>query len=341
MAIDVYNWRELTEAVNKIVDPPAFLKSTIFKTKEQHIVDYIDYEVIDSSKNLATPVSKSSPPASVKQGVTHTAKTCTLPRFFESKTLDATTLMEIGVLGSNYVDSAAQVISGADKRILEELDELKYRVYRRIEQMCASALTTGTISLTGDNVTYSYDFGFQVGVHKVSPTGAWSNTSSRDIPKDIKSWKTKIYERTGVTPTVLILGKSAAQYFIDDAKVQKYLDTLNFRVGALQLEEIAKQGAIYLGHFLGVDVYEYSFVYGGSTQAWAEDYAVMVAPDNTFKLHFGSIDKIENGSAKKEPVEILVEAKDDNYNRGLILLAESKCLPVIHNPDLVVVCDTV
>lgn len=338
MNFDIYNWIELTEAVSKIPPKATFLQTNVFKTKRFHATDTIAWEVLTGSNQISKFKSKYGDPSAVGTS-TREVKSATLPRIFEKKVFEASDLQMISNAVNIVPTGANQVISKADELLLYELTTLKDRIINTIEWQCAKALSTGELTMVGDDVTYYYNYGYEEGKQIVSPTSAWSGSTAK-IKKDLQAWKKLIYARSGQNPSLCLLGSNAASAFVDSEEVQKALDTLNYKVGVLNLNEGAKAGAIYLGTFMGIDFYEYSFNINGE-EAFGSNLAVLLAPNDTFQVHFGGINRIQDGKNQVFVQDILVQTKPNQYDTAVEIIVESKPLPIIHNPDLVVVAQVV
>ncbi len=333
MAIDINNWISLTQATKQIATRPRFLLENVFTNKRSLATETLAWTVYKSPVQKAKFKSKYGNPSPVGSDVRET-KAVTLPRIFESKVLNIGELARLSE-GVNVAPvNADAVISTTDRYILEELTSLKERVETTMEWMCAQAISTGVVICDGDDTSQTYDYEFVNGVHKVNPTADWS-TSNAKIKKDLQTWKKNIYKLTGVTPTMLILGASAAQAFISSSEVMTALDTINYKVGVVTLNESAKLGAIYLGTFLGLDVFEYSWGVG-SVDAFDPKTAVMLATSRDFAFYFGAIPRLEGNQTNIYIGEMLVQTLPSRYGTEVELVVESKPLPVIHNPNLLI-----
>lgn len=338
MALDIYNWIELTDAISKIPPKTTFLQTNVFTTKRFHTTDTIAWEVLTGTNQISKFKSKFGEPNAVGTS-TREVKSATLPRIFEKKVFEASDLQMISNAVNVVPTGANQIISKADELLLYELTTLKDRIINTIEWQCAKALSTGELTMVGDDVTYYYNYGYESGKQIVDPTADWSGSSAK-IKKDLLTWKKMIYSRTGQNPSICLLGTEAANVFVDSPEVQKALDTLNYKVGALNLNEGAKSGAIYLGTFLGIDFYEYAFNINGE-EAFGSKLAILLAKDNTYQIHYGGINRIQDGKNQVYVQDILVQTLQNQYNTAVEIIVESKPLPIIHNPDLVVVSQVI
>lgn len=339
--IDIFEYRSLTTAINKIKSPEPFLLDKIFKTKQSHVADKIDIEIMEGSAKLAAFANQNEGAHLVNKG-TRTVKTISLPRTYEKKVFNASELQSFKPLGDIYAGSAAERAQGANEMVLTELDELKARALRRREQMAAEALSTGAISVDQENINFSVDYEFVNTKQLITLSGAakWDAGTAPDIGKQMKGYKRDIMRACGVSPNIAILGSSAADLFVSNAEIKKQLDNLNYKIGALDLTGEAGTAAIFLGRLYGIDFYEYNQQYlnssGVATDMIAATKCILIAQSSAFRLHYGPMYRIENGNLKVYTSEMLVESKTNDDKTILEWKAEQKSLPTIHDPGAVI-----
>ena len=338
--IDIYEWRSLTTAVNKIAPVNSFLINNIFKTVINHSSDKIDVEIISGKQKLARFVNKNEGPQIISKKAPY-VETVTLPRIYEAKNFTAEELASIKEAGTSYVGNPQDVITASERRKLMEIADLDDRLTRRIEQMAASALSNGSISVSQSNIDFTINFHYDAGKHTKTLTGndLWSASTS-NIAQNIRTWKRQIFQLTGKNATICLLGTTAAGHFIANSKILTMLDNWNLKTGTMDLNQNINSGAAYLGRLLGVDFYEYSLPYVDENNTEQEAFdatkAVLLAPDENFRLHYGPIYRVSDGgtltiSNSKAMFAIINERKT-----GLEWSLEAKPLPAVHNPDQVV-----
>jgi len=342
--IDIFDWRSLTASITKIAPVQSFLLDTVFKTKVAHVSDKVDIDLIKGSQKLAMFVNKNEGPHLVGKD-TYQTLTFNLPRLYEKKLFTANELGEFktGTAGV-YAGSAQDIISESERYKLMELASLKDRITRRIEQMACSILSTGGLTVSQDNIDFTYNFDYHAGSDNQLPvlTGnyLWGGTTA-DIIGNIRTWKRNIFKKTGATPTIGLLGTTAATKFIADTAVLAMLDRNNQRAGVMDVTRPIINGSNYLGNILGIDWYEYSCPYidgaGSAAEAFDAKLCVLVAPDDSFRVHSGPIYRLQpGGDSLTIQNGIVVWPVTDNYNTSLEWTIETKPLPAVHNPDRVI-----
>ena len=338
--IDIYEWRSLTAAVNKIAPVNTFLLNTVFKSVVNHMSDKVDVEIVSGKQKLARFVNKNEGPQLISKKSPYT-ETVTLPRIYEAKNFTAEELASLKDAGASYVGSPQDVISASERRKLLEIADLDDRLTRRIEQMAALGLSTGSIAVSQSNVDFTLSFHYNADQHLKTLTGVdlWSASTAK-IAQNIRTWKRQIFQLTGKNANICLLGTTAAGYFISNDKILTMLDNWNLKTGTMDLNQNTNSGGAYLGRMLGVDFYEYSLPYvdddNAEQEAFGATRAVLLAQDDNFRLHYGPIYRISDSGtltiSNNKAMFPLVGERKTVMEWSL----EAKPLPAVHNPDQVV-----
>jgi len=344
--INLFDWRSLTESVNKIKPAKSFILDTIFKTPVSHVADVVDIELITGRTKLSRFVNKNEGPQLVGKDTSAQVVTFRLPRIFEKKVFTANELAAFKTDSSVYAGSAADITRQAELYKARELQALQDRLARRKEQMACQILTTGALTVTQSNIEFTYNFKYGQGQSLVTLTGSdkWDQATPK-IATQIRKQKKSMIDRSGAVPTIGILGTDAAEKFVQDTAVMKDLNNLNYKVGSLDLNgNIGDNGADYIGRAYGIDWYVYGGTYTDDSDASQELFGtklcVLVAPDNSFRKHSGPIYRIENGQSLTIRSDVYVAPFVDEYGTSMEWLLECKPLPAVHNPDRVIAITT-
>lgn len=339
--IDIYTWRSLTAAVNKIITPSSFILDTIFNRRVDHLTDKVDVELITGKQKLARFVNKGEGAQLIAKS-DRELRTVTLPRIYEKKVFDAEELASFKSAGSAYATSASDLSSAANEHILTELLDLKNRVIRRCEHLAVTGLATGAISVVQDNISLSYDWCYVADKHKITLSGAdkWDQSTAKII-ENIKAWKSKIFKATGKNPTTGLLGAGASNLFLNNSKVAAVFENPNIIAGRYDLTRPIYNGSTFLGRWLGIDWYEYinSYVDDSNNEQdmLATNACILYTPSENFRVHNGPIYRIlPDGSSITILDRIVVTPLVSPDGTVLEWSCESKPLPVVHNPDEVI-----
>ena len=338
--IETFGWISLTEAVNKIQTPKSFILDTVFRPKErQHLTNKIQIAVKVGNKKLAPFVQRSSP-AAVVEKLNAQAQFVELPRIRLKKPFTGSELLfqQDGSLPV-YVGGAGDISSFREKKIGEELQDLKDRITRRTEWMAAKALQ-GAITVSQDGLSLSYDF-LMPTANKPALTGTakWDDAANCDPIANIRAWQVVSQNASGKIPTMAIARTETINKLLASTKAKDYLNNRRMVVGDINTNKVANEfGVKFIGNIEGVDIYEYNESYtdeSGNTQPMVPANAfLMVSPNAENRLHYGAIEDLEAGQNIAMPffAKDWIEKDPSVY----WLLVESSPLPVPHEPEALI-----
>ncbi len=147
------------------------------------------------------------------------------------------------------------------KLIRQDFDELDKTITRREELMCSEALFQGQVTVTGDGYgTQVIQFWDQADKPYTELTGAamWSATTS-DPLADLEFGIQQVQERSGITPTDVVMAPATWAYVRKNDLVLKQLDTTNLDVGEIYGQEKAREnGTRLVGRLAGLNIWTYS-----------------------------------------------------------------------------------
>lgn len=231
------------------------------------------------------------------------------------------------------------IASYKEKKIAEELQDLKDRITRRLEWMAAQALS-GAISVSQDGVPINYDFLMPAG-NKPALVGnaLWSDLANSDPIANIRTWQQLSQSARGIIPTVAIARTEVINPFLANQKVKDYLNNRRMVIGQIDTNKIANElGVKYIGQVEGVDIYEYNETYtddAGSTQSFIPtDRFVMVSPSAENRLHYGAIEDLDAG--KNIAMEFFSKDWITKDPSTYWLLGETAPLTVPHEPETII-----
>jgi hypothetical protein len=146
----------------------------------------------------------------------------------------------------------------AQIQLAEDLADGKDRIARRKELMAVEAVMDGKVTVKGNGVDDEIDFGRDPENTKIL-TGAskWTDPSSDPIA-DLEEWATEIFDKTGIYPNEIVMGRDAAKAFVQNEKVKEQLDNRRVEVGEIKPSKL-EDGVFYVGHIneLNIDIYKY------------------------------------------------------------------------------------
>lgn len=169
-------------------------------------------------------------------------------------------------------------------KIFDDEIELIKASYVALERMRMEVLTTGTIKLASNGLSYSYDYGVDAS-QKKTVTTSWSDPTA-DIIGDIVSYVEDM-KAQGVTITRAICNSSVAKYFRTNTAIKNGVYV--FANGTVNVNSARALDYIY--NETGVSIYVYDNVYvneDGEDVKYIPDDTFVLMPDGTLgETHFG------------------------------------------------------
>lgn len=338
--LDMFHWTSLTETVNKIEPPKTFILDKLFAPRtKQHYSKTIQVDIKIGSKKLAPFVKRTSGAHVVGLG-SRESQMIEAPSIRLKKGLTADELFGIRPEGETiYVGSGQTVKSATEKRIAEELQELKDMITRRMEWMACNALSGG-YQVQQDDIEFSIDFNMPQANKPALQGGAlWSAPATADPLADIRAWKLVVQNARGVVPTMAIARTEVITDLLKISSFKTALDNRNINYGQINLNNgLSDIGVTLIGIVEGVEIYEYNETYtsplGIVTPMIPADRFVMVSPKADNRLHFGVIDDFDVPQYIGVPFFSKSWEEKDPSVRWL--LCASSPLPVPHEPETII-----
>lgn len=182
----------------------------------------------------------------------------------------------------------------------EELDELRTRIDRRIEWMCAKALFEGKVVVVGEGVNAEIDFG-RSAANDITLSGAqrWGQ-SGMDVRATFLSAARPIRD-DGLRPDDVILGSDAVEALLANQRVRDLLDNRRTEAGQLTLTNLPSN-VEYIGNLFGLELYAYHEVFVDDDTNTSEPLVpakeILVASRGAMtRLCFGVIQDLRSNAA--------------------------------------------
>lgn len=300
MAIDIFETRTMLQALEMMTLPRTFLLDTFFKTQEVSNSEYVDIDIIKGKRRLAPFVQPTSQ-GKVVERTGFTTRTFKPPYIKMKMVTTATDILKRSP-GETIYDGGKSPSDKAAEQVGKDLLELTNMIIRREEWMAAQALNTGKITVSGEGFNAEVDF-LMAADHKVtlSGTALWTDAAS-DPVTNLRTWKRKISQDSGLVPDIAIMGSSVLDAFLNHSKVQNLLNNRRIDMGIINPQALPS-GASYWGNIEGLDIYAYDEWYVDDTGTEQP----MVPVDKIFlgstkartARHYGAIKDLEATAAVK------------------------------------------
>jgi hypothetical protein len=324
------DWRTLTRAVNKLKTPPRLLRDLIFNKRNTNETDTIDIDIVVGGQKMAPFVSDVEGGVII-QGTGRESKSIKIPRIRFKEPLEPKKLRgERGVGESFYVSGAKSVADAQNQKIMLEYLEMKKRVQRREEWMCAQALK-GSLNVSQKNIEFNVDYRMPLKNKIVLGEGdRWDEVTGD--PKAVIQGASDIMVNDGHAPDLIIGGTEAIKHLLKRTENDKWFDAKHLKAGSFDW----KATSLYQGNYGGLDVFRYGSTFedvSGSTSKLIDaDKIYMIDTSARFSIEFGIILDLE-ASIIGEIFSKSWVTKDPSVLWNLI---ESRPLPVLWEPEAII-----
>lgn len=263
----------LQKLVNQIGVTPSWLRDTFFSTINYYPNGEINIEVEKQGQQVA-PFVAPEIGGKVMERLGSNIGTFTPPEVAPQRVI--TTANLIAAAGNDqvvFIEAGSTPESRQMKLIRKDFDDLDKSITRREELMCSEALFKGQVTVTGDGYkTQVIQFWDQSDKPYTELTGAamWSAATS-DPLADLEFGIQQVQERSGITPTDVVMAPATWAYVRKNELVLKQLDTTNLDVGEIYGQEKAREnGTRLVGRLAGLNIW----TYGKKLKVQAEDGTV-------------------------------------------------------------------
>lgn len=334
----IYTPRTILAALLQMPPPQPFLWNLLNKSENELDTHVVEIDVEKHGENVAAYVSRKGDPEAVKK-VGFDTNIHVLPYMNEEYPISATDI-QTRMAGENAY-SGMGAAQRRDAKMAKWLMLLRDRVWRRKEQQLAEGLQTGKVLVSGKDIDYEIDYKMEAS-HLITNAGAdiWGSGTEDKIAQ-LEAAAGLVRTAGAPTVTTIIMGENAANLFLQDADVLKYLDNRRIQGGMINPQQLANQNVTYLGDFmrigLNVEIYSYQGKYidtAGSSQSFIDpDNIVICSRAMRVETHYGMIENMHHGSfIGKEFPYVYVDPNGKNAHLSL----ETGALAAVHQPDSVV-----
>jgi len=272
MGIGTFDTAEMLEAINRTPRPRKFLRERLFGGRVRTFISQYVLADFMKGKRHITPFVSRYVQGVLQEKLPFDRRTYTPPRLAPMTAWsgdEAIDELAPGEVIGALMDPEARLA----QRITLELNQQDNGMTRREEWMLAKLLSTGVIPIVGQGVSDEIDLN-----HTLTDTlladARWGQADA-DIIGNIREWKTEVIKSSGLTPDTLVLGQDASAALMKDDTIIQIMRAVNIQYGQM-IQENLPNGAEYLGHLVGVDVFAYPEWYIDDD---TQDLAPMIATD--------------------------------------------------------------
>jgi len=294
--MDLYSTNYLTGVVNSLQAPPSFLFDKYFTTEQTETSEEIHFDTESDVMGLAPFVSP------VVEG-----------KVMSNQGFTTSTFKPAYIKPKNVVDPGmalkrqkGEAIGGAytpqqrlQMIVAATLANHRKLVARRLEWMAAKVLTTGKVTISGDQYqTREVDFK-RLASHTFTASTLWSVSTANPLD-DLQTWRDLILADSGSVAVDVVMEVGAWKAFRSNANVVKRLE-LQRRLGelpSLNQNAISGVGGALMGQVDGFNIWAYAGSYkddSGAVQKMLPNGTVLMVGELGGVRAFGAIQDEEAG----------------------------------------------
>lgn len=337
VSFPAFQWRSMTTAINQIPKAPTLLQDLVFKARNVNASEYVDVDVVIGGRKVLPFVSNDAA-GTIIDKMANQVRSVRVPRFRPKKPFTATELLSTRSPGVGFYGGGSDINQARELKVGLELADLRNRVDITVEYMCARALS-GAYSAPADEYPFSIDFNMPVAHKPTLGAGLGWNESGGKILSDIDGWAQLISDAVGFGPTIGLCGKNVVDALREDTKIAAALDNRNVNVGSV----VWDANNTYIGSVNGINMYRYGSSYtdkdGATSKFIGDDTFVLIAPEARHSIEFGPIMDLDVGANVMS--EFFSKSWLEKDPSALWMLAESRPLPVLWQPESVVYADVI
>ena len=228
-----------------------------------------------------------------------------MPFFKESMYIDEELRQEL----NKVIETANEAyINSIVARIFDDEQTLLVGAAAARERMRMMLLTTGTIAMSSNGQSYTYDYGL-TSEQKPTVSKSWSDPTA-DIIEDIKKYQAEREDETGIKPTRAVCSRKTMGYLTSNNGIRSAIWGVNNQAAINAPISTAKVQQ-YLAEECDLDVIVYSKKYkdeSGKTMPFVADDTFVMFPDGVLgNTWFGTTPEESDlmGSAGVDNVSIV------------------------------------
>lgn len=342
MSNSVFNseWATLTHAVRKITPDPFFFGAALGKKGAiTSPTTTCEFDVVSGRRDLAPMGHPGDPATRVDYSEGFSTYTVTPPQIFLEDPIRANVLGALRLPGySPYLTGAGAQTELSDaflEHVMIKQRNMMKAIERRKEWLWAQAATTGAISYTNQyGRKFSIDYGVSADTNIFTSTGKWAGSDAIDPIFHLRELRRTYVEQNGFLPTVIVLGKEAADAFRNNAHVIGWLKSAGVQL--LQLNMAQTDTLVTpIANIPGIGtIVEHVGTYPadntGTLTAYMPSKKVLLTSPDVWQMHYGAIHDFDiDPNYPLLQSELFSKMKISQDGKSRSLFVETHPLPVL------------
>ena len=254
--MNIFDTAVLAQVVAYLPASPSWLLDRYFRIEQRNETEEIYFDVEGGARRLAPLVSP------LVQGKIVTSKgyktNNVRPAYVKDKRVfDPSRPLKRAI--GEQIGGAISPMERIQINLRTDLSDQISMITRRMEWMAASALYSGTITLSGEGYqTVVVDFGRDPGLTIAKLAGAkWSDADVNPL-NDLQDWALLMLQKSGVSATEVTMTADVWKVFRDNPYVADRWNTLNEHRAALDLSAVTTPGGRVMGTIDGFTIIVYA-----------------------------------------------------------------------------------
>lgn len=333
--------------INNIGLAPSWLRDTFFSVAEYYPNGEVNIEIVKQGLQVA-PFVAPEIGGQVMERLGRKVGTFTPPEIAPQRVITTKNLLAAaGNSEVTFIERDSTPESRQIRLVREDFDDLEKSITRREELMCSEALFKGQVTVKGKGYqTQVIHFWDQADKPYLELSGAaqWSNLTTADPIADIEVGIQKVQERSGITPTDVIMSPKTWAYARRNDRVILELDVKGLDIGEIYgANKANRMGVRLVGRLAGVNIWTYSQTLlpqeNGvtvKTQVVPDDLILFASTDVPTEMAYGvvTITDVKAQTMRHSTGRRVVNQYLNNKNPAGIV-NEMKCapLPIPKIPD--------
>lgn len=321
-----YNTPELIEVISKTTPINKFF-TTFFPTRRTHLKEDLEVQVKKGKKKMAPFVAPKVGGKVIKRDG-FTSFQVKAPKIAPIRVLTVDDLSK-RMLGEDVFTKKTPE-DRADELLAQDMTDLEDLIANRVEWMARQIILNGAIDVSDaeSGVEINVDYNF---TNREALTGVfkWSESTSDPI-EDLKKWRVNVIQKSGVSPSLCIMGQESFKAFRGHNKVKEYLNIRNMNIGELK-PTIIDKALTFQGKIEGIEIYTYDEWFlddNDESVAMMPVNEVLLLPLEIGSIEYGSYTQLEDGEYKTYENEIIPRIDVDQKN-------DTKTLRLVSRPIVV------
>lgn len=229
--------------------------------------------------------------------------------------------------GLNSAEKIEKQKARAEKKLVEDIKELKERTKRAEVKQVADGILYGKLTVNESGTERVIDFNMPESHHIVySGSDLWTHADSDPI-EDIRLWREMIQENSGRDIDAMVLGRDVMNAFIANEKVQKYFDNLRITIGEVKAKKLGN-GLTRYADVEGVELYTFTDWYydedsKSNKPVIPHDMLIFGATDADVSVEFGCIEMVDDEHAWVDEADYFVSTYTTTKPKAMMARLES------------------